>query len=172
MDYSDFVNVLKQCQTPRIKVLSFPESCAPHKIPSGFLGLLPAVVQLLNSCLQMFCRDSQQVLALFGLQLGSVMINSDAPLQLQRVIDQKNPRQHLCCSLAFLTLSEREMQQTKNWQTAHTLMIDFTTGLVMDGDYYTALVMNESPSEGVVYGTLDTHQLTDLWKTQTLKQIA
>jgi hypothetical protein len=161
MEYTYFIGILKQHQTRHVKALAFPQSCAPVQIPGLFGLLLPDIVELLENRIDQFCTGDQ-VLALFGLQPGSIALASDYPQQHDRIINAQHPRVHLCCSLAYLTSAEQQLMQIETWHGSQNIIIDFTTGAVMDGRQYLALVLNQ-PLPGIIYGTLDEEKLTATW---------
>lgn len=161
MTYSRFIKVLRQYQTPHVKALAFPQSCAPSKIPNAFRLLLPDIIELLESHIDQFCAQDQ-VMALFGLQPGSVALTSSAPGLLNRISNAQYPDTHLCCSLAYLTLSKQQLKQIQSWHGSQNIIVDFTTGLVMDGPRYLSQVFAESP-KGIVYGSLNPAKLAMVW---------
>jgi hypothetical protein len=164
MTYNHFICILKKHQTPRIKALALPKSCAPHKIPQSFASLLPDIIELLEKHIHYFCLDAHQILALFGLQPTSVTINTDMPINANRIINEQEPTNHLCCSLTYLVTSKLELEHIESWQDAQTIMIDFTSGLVMDGPRYMSMLFG-GPLAGIAYGNLDHTKLAKIWTT-------
>jgi hypothetical protein len=162
MKYDHFINVLRKHQTPHIKAVAFPESCAPNKIPESFAALLPDIIELLETRIQQFCTKTHQILVLFGLQLGSMTVNSNIPLSQGRIINDQQPTNHLCCSLSYLVVQKNELQHIQSWHGAQTIMVDFTTGLVMDAQQYVSLLFSE-PSTGITYGKLNSGKLARAW---------
>jgi hypothetical protein len=162
MTYDHFIAALKQHQTAHVKALAFPESCAPQKIPDSFASLLPDVVELLEKHIQQFCKETQEILILFSLQPGSVTVNSDTPITLNRIINDQCPTNHLCCSLSYLIVPKTEFKRVTSWQGAQTIMVDFTTGVVMDGDRYLSLLFSAAPA-GIAYGNLNSTKLAQAW---------
>lgn len=162
MKYEHFIKTLKQCQTPRIRAVAFPKSCSPHKIPEVFAALIPHIIKLLEEHIAHFCQTNYQILVLFGLQPSSININTSVPITLNRIINRQQPTNHLCCSLTYLVVSKKEFENINSWQGAQAIIIDFTTGLVMDGKHYISLLFNE-PSKGIIYGELNKNILTEVW---------
>jgi hypothetical protein len=161
MTYDHFIDVLTGYQTSHVKALAFPNSCAPKRIPSAFALLLSDVVALLEQHSAQLC-PTNQVIALFGLQPSSVALTSDYPLLLNRVLNKQHPNVHLCCSLAYLKTPKDQLSQIESWQGAQNLIIDFTTGIVMDGLCYLSQIFSE-PKKGIVYGILNSVKLAKVW---------
>jgi hypothetical protein len=162
MTYDHLIALLKQHQTLRIKAIAFPQSCTPNQIPDAFGQLLPDIIKLLEAHIEQFCGN-EHVLVLFGLQPGSISFTSDYPVQLNRILDNQQPHIHLCCTLAYLTSPQHQLEQLQSWQGAQNIIIDFTTGTVMDGDRYFSQVFSE-PLKGIVYGMLDNSKLASAWE--------
>jgi hypothetical protein len=104
MTYDNFINTLKQHQTPNIKAMAFPKSCALQDIPDAFALLLPDIIKLLEQHTQALVQKANYLLVLFGLQPGSIAIRSHAPFALQRIINKQHPDYHSCCNLTYLVV--------------------------------------------------------------------
>jgi hypothetical protein len=163
MTYEQFIGTLMQHETSHVKALSFPESCSPRRIPDNFLVLLPAIIKILDRQKSKLCQINQ-IVALFGLQAAPVAIKSSLPITSQRIIDARNPEQHLCCSLAYLITCTHTLSQIKSWEGAENIIVDFTSGEIMDGNYYLAKLANTPGKRSRLYGVLDSSRLDSVWK--------
>jgi hypothetical protein len=166
MIYEQFIGALREHETPHIKALSFPESCSPKKIPDAFLSLLPQIIKILEKQLTKLCKLNQ-VVALFGLQTAPIAIKSTLPVTSKRIINIKNTEHHLCCSLSYLITSAENFNHIKSWEGAENIIIDFTSGEIMDSDYYIAKLSNGAPKRNHLYGALDASHLDAAWKSIT-----
>lgn len=161
MQYNRFIKTLEHNQTSHIKVISFSKSCNPSSIPNVFGLLLPNIIEQLEKSINTLCNNDQVIL-LFGLQTVSVTFSSDCPRLLNRVINNHNPSAHLCCSLAYLVVPNNQVTNIKSWEGAKNIVIDFTTGTIMDAQHYLSMVL-EQPISGVIYGVLDSAKLRNVW---------
>jgi hypothetical protein len=163
MTYNEFIQLLETHQTANVKCLSFPGCSAPSPIPNEFMSLLPEIIKVLDNNIRTFCKEDQ-VLAIIGLQLGPPMMRSRTPEKLNRFIHKAYPHQHFCCVLQYMIVNRDDLENTTCWQGAQTLMVDFTTGDVMDGQRYIFRVLGDAP-EGTVYGTINDKKLAAVWQT-------
>jgi hypothetical protein len=162
MTYDEFINTLHSHQTAQIKPLSFPSCCAPSPIPSEFVTLLPEIVQILNSNIQKLCgRD--EVFAVIGMQLGPPMLSSIWPKLLNRIIHKNQPNHHFCCVLQYLIVKQDTLSTVDSWDGVQTMVVDFTTGTLMDADRYFNIALGEK-AKGVTYGRICRKQLSNAWQ--------
>lgn len=163
MKYQNFIAQLKQYETAHIKTVAFPGCCTMDEIPDVFASLLPEIIQNLENNLLSLCAQNQ-VLAVIGMQIGPPMLESIAPLELKRIYSKQNPSQHFCLVLQYLLLTPEQLEQDiESWYGSETLMIDFTTGKIMDAEYYLSLMLNK-PVQGICYGQLSKDKLDDIWQ--------
>jgi hypothetical protein len=165
MTYEQFIGTLRQHETLHVKALSFPESCSPRKIPEAFLSLLPKVIKILEKKAAKLCRFNNQVVALFGLQAAPIAIKSTLPITSQRIINTRNPEYHLCCSLSYLVTSVEGFQDIQSWEGAENIIIDFTSGEIMNGNYYIAKLSQGKPKKTHLYGSIEASHLDAVWKS-------
>ena len=167
MKYKDLIGTLTAYQTPSIRAIAFPKSCAPDRLPDAFLSLLAGVVKILDAHRDQLCDTAKEVVVLFSLQHLSLNLTSDAPNLLHRKIDINRPTEHFCCSLEYLVLPKHQLNHVSSWQGAKSVVIDFTTGMVMDNDYYCCKLFNTKPT-GQVYGKLNYQTLRQAWRAISL----
>lgn len=160
MFYQDFIQCVYEQGSEKIKAFKIEESCSTEQVPQEVLRILPALIELLEKNLPFV--SSSEVVFLFGLQPCAVSIHSDFPLRFNRVFDKKNSFKHLCCVLQYFLASKKSLDQDRSWQKTQTLAIDFTTGFLMDNEYYFAKVF-DLPSQGLVYGSLQPSELNAIW---------
>ncbi len=135
-------------------------------IPNEFILLLPNIVEIVHSNKEKLCKKNE-VIAIFGMQVSFMSITSDIPRITNRVINSNNPNCHLCCNLNYLVTDAQKQNKATSWEGAKTIMIDFTTGVVMDKIEYLKQIVNKNESCGRVYGYLDRIKLANIWKVVT-----
>ncbi len=163
MTYEQFIATLLKHQTYHVKALSFPESCSPKKIPDSVLTLFPAIIKILEKQVAKLCQLNQ-IIAVFGLQTAPIAINSSLPIISHRIIDRKQPKRHLCCSLSYMVSSANDFANIKSWKETENIILDFTTGEIMDGNYYMTKLSHRPAVKGHLYGVLDSSELNAVWK--------
>lgn len=161
MKYDHFIETLKKFQTQRIKVISFPQSCAIENIPQEFDLLLSDIVHLLDKNITYLCNDNE-IIALFGMQFGPPMLQSELPLTSNRIFNHKYPQEHFCCVLQYLVCASSTIASLQSWQGMQSIVLDFTSGLVMDGNCYIDKFHNRS-SDGIIFGEISHHKLSKTW---------
>jgi hypothetical protein len=170
MKYKHFINLLEQHQTKHIKMLAFPGCCTMDEIPDIFASLLSEIFQILEENLRLLCANNQ-VLAIIGMQKGPPMLESSVPVMANRVYSPDHPQQHFCLVLQYLLLTPEQIEQgVDSWYGSETLMIDFTTGKIMDAEYYLAALLNQTP-KGVCYGQVAENKLAQVWQSFRLAQL-
>ena len=102
-------------------------------------------------------------MTIFSMQSASIPITSSLPEYLDRIIDPEHPDWHFCCNLNYMTLKGNEDQNLKAWSNAKTVVIDFTTGILMNATRYVAEITHQD--QGIYYGLLDQTQLEQTWKS-------
>ena len=163
MTYQEFIECIEAHQTESIRALSIENSCATDKIPDEILLLIPNLIELLKSCFSKFCKEDQ-ILALHGLQPCMLALESESQKSRDLKLS-KNALAHLCCSLQYMVLSkdsQKKEEPKKVWDKTQTMVIDFTTGKVMDNEEYLAQAL-KLPKKGEVYGEMNPLELTKLW---------
>jgi hypothetical protein len=167
MIYADFISTLTLCQTSHVKAVSFPASCAIERLPDAFRSLLPSIVSIVDQSFSRLAKN-QEVIALFGLQQTAGNLNSDIPILRGRIFDEEHPMSHFCCSLYYLTLQQDQLSTLKNWEGCKTLVVDFTAGVLMDGDQFIYEVFGQGTG-GIIYGHLDEEAVARAWRYIQLK---
>ena len=104
-------------------------------------------------------------------------ITSSLPKQLNRIINVAQPDCHFCCNLNYLTIKPGQNKKITSWQNAKTLVIDFTTGAVMDCANHLRQILDSrirgndraygNDDGGIVYGWLDQAMLNKVWQIVT-----
>ncbi|MBP6104766.1 MAG: hypothetical protein KA508_06910 [Gammaproteobacteria bacterium] len=139
MVYKDFIACVERHQTEKVRALYFESCCATTTIPDPILSSVPKLVQLLEKTEPPLCQKGQSIY-LFGLQPCAMASHSDIS------------RQHLCCVLKYLLLDDGS-HQPSDWSGEHNIVIDFSTGEVMDNQRYLSKVFDQK-SAGISYGML------------------
>lgn len=164
MEYQRFTKIVKQQNNNRVKALSIPSSCATTQIPTSFSTLLPDIINIMHDNIKTLCEETE-VLALFGFQVTSIPLTSELPQKLNRSIDENNPDFHFCCNLSYLALKTKQLKSVKTWNNAKSIVVDFTTGTVMDATQYLHQILEKGP-EGNILGHLDQTLLDFAWKSR------
>jgi len=160
MFYQDFIQCVHEQGSAKVKALNIVESCATEQVPQEVLRIFPALIKLLEKNLTF--TPSNEVMLLFGLQPCAVSLHSDFPVTCNRIFDKEDPFRHLCCVLQYFLAPKISLGQDRNWQKTQTLVIDFTTGFLMDNECYFSRVF-ALPSQGLVYGSLQPTELNAIW---------
>ena len=164
MQYEHFIKAIETYQTKHVQAIAFPASCAPEQAPSEFAAFLADVIILLEQYHHALCQ-SDEIIAIFGIQAGPALLKSQLPLRLDRIAYDNNPTYHFCLILQYLVTDSNQLSQLSSWQGSHNLVLDFTTGYIMDPAYYVALVQQEqSPQQGLLLGQINQQRLTSAWK--------
>ena len=150
MEQDTFYETLTGSQTERTKVLLLLSSRAAAGIPKVFTSTFPSIIANLTANLDKICRGAinhAPTITLFDLQVPVVAIWSELPQKLHRVIDARNPGQHFCRILRYY----------------RNLVIDFTTGEIMDDNQYLRR-LNLTKKPGMVLGLIDPVALSNAWQ--------
>jgi hypothetical protein len=59
-------------------------------------------------------------------------------------------------------VSKKKINQLHSWQNSDSMVIDFTTGEVMDGKRYCSQLFG-GPLQGIVFGSLAADKLEKVW---------
>ena len=151
MIYKDFIACVARHQTEQVKVLYFESCCSTTAIPNSILGLVPNLIRLLQEIQPSLCKKGQ-IMHLFGLQPCAIAPYSSEYKKADSRVHTQHSDPHLCCVLKYLLLYNHS-HQPSTWSEENTIVIDFTTGEVMDNQRYLSLVFNHKP-EGISYGML------------------
>lgn len=163
MQYEHFIRVIESYQTEHVQAIAFPGSCAPDQVPPEFAVLFADIVITLEKQHHLLCQPDE-VIAIFGIQAGPALLKSSQPLRLNRIICDGNPTYHLCLVLQYLVAKPSQLSQLSSWQGSRNLVVDFTTGQIMDPAYYVALVQQQLPQQGLLLGRMNQHRLTKVWE--------
>lgn len=162
MQYNQFISVIEHYQTEHVKAISFPGSCAPEQVPSEFVVLFPDIISALEQQHHSLCQPDE-VIAIFGIQAGPALLKSRLPLRLNRIICDGNPTYHFCLVLQYLIIKPCQLGQLSSWQSSRNLVLDFTTGQIMDPAYYVALIQQQV-QHGLLLGQMNQQRLTSVWE--------
>jgi hypothetical protein len=69
---------------------------------------------------------------------------------------------HFCCVLQYFLTPKPFFQHDFNNKKTQSLIIDFTTGLIMDNQLYFSKLFS-LPEQGLVYGNLNQATLKTVW---------
>lgn len=164
MEYQHLIENLELHQTERIKIASFPNSCATTNIPKTFTLLFPNIMQIINSNITKLCKK-HEILAIFSLQHSFIPIISPLPKKIQRIMYPEHTDWHFCCNLNYLTLQHDQLKNVTSWENPKAIVIDFTSGLVVDPSQYLSQVLQQE-ANGVIYGCLNQQSLNQAWQTK------
>lgn len=161
MNYCHFIKTLESHQTKSVKAVALPESCGMMQIPSIFSQLFPNIFKIIQLNIKKLC-DKDEIVAIFGLQASFTPIVSSLPKQLNRVISDESPGCHFCCNLNYLSIKPRQCQKINSWGNAKAIVVDFTSGAVMDANRYLYKIFNKGDA-GIIYGWIDRELLEKAW---------
>lgn len=167
MQYEHFIRVIESYQTQHVQAIAFPGSCAPEQVPSEFAVLFADIVIALEQKHHLLCQPDE-VIAIFGIQAGPALLKSRLPLRLNRIICDGNPTYHLCLVLQYLITKPSQLRQLSSWQGSRNLVLDFTTGHIMDPAHYVALVQQQALQQGLMLGQMNQQRLTRVWERLNL----
>lgn len=162
MVYQDFIRCIEQHQTARVTALAISESCSMQSIPKVILSLIPNMIEILDKKHHHFSANNE-IIAIFGLQPCLLAIKSEFPKTSKRIINKERSDNHLCCVLKYVSLSREQLAKQSTWLTSHDLIIDFTTGNLMDHQYYLSQVIPLS-AQGTIFSVLDNANLHAVWQ--------
>jgi hypothetical protein len=164
MEYQDFIKILEQGATKRIKPLSLPTSCSLSRIPEAFSRTFPSIISVLNDNLKKLCPNKNQVIAIYSLQPATLAIWSKTPC-LGRIIDPRNPQYHFTCVLSYMLAAKEKLKNITTWasEDIKNIAVDFTSGEIMDQNYYFRKANCPQFEPGIIYGYFDPRELTIAW---------
>jgi len=166
MEYNNFISTIKTYQTKWITAIYIPNSCAMTQIPTAFGLMFPSLLEIVQCNYDNLCAKNK-IIAVFGLQVSFTPIISDLPELFDRVINDEIPKCHFCCNLDYLAIEPSKLKNIQSWEGSQTIVIDFTTGMVMDSAEYLNKIFSKSDSPGMVYDWLDQGLLGQVWKIVT-----
>jgi hypothetical protein len=150
MPYSLFVKTIQQHQTDDIKVFLGRKASALERVPLSFIKLLGHVLPLMQANINQLRPNLHDLIVIFGLQPAAVMIST------MTTGNEAKQNTHFCCTLDYMCCphdQSTELTRLSSLQyKTHTLMIDFTTGEIMDEDRYLAKICSENETNGYSYG--------------------
>ena len=149
MLYNNFIACTRSHETEFVKGLYFESCCAMETIPDSICSLIPQLICLLQKQ-RLMIGSQNQVMYLFGLQVCSVVPNSNNQDMTDLIVHSKYPAQSLYYVLKYLLL-ERNLKKPDTWDHEHNLVVNFNSGDVMDNLYYLSLVFEQKP-QGTLYG--------------------
>lgn len=168
MKYDYFIGMLKYHQTTRIRAFNGPQQTNPEHVPDAFALLIPDIISILTENFNEFCGLDQGIV-IFGLQPASRMIASNIPLEQERFIDGFQIDYHLCCTLDFFKVPMSQIDEA-DWHCTDSIVIDFTTGEVMDSDRLLSKLHYFLPEQGKLYGRIKKTALHTIWTIAKIKQ--
>lgn len=168
MKHEYLIGKIKQYQTPRIRAYEGGVNSKPEQVPAAFALLIPEIFAILSVNLDNICEPSEG-LVIFGLQPASTMLTSNAPMELKRSIPSLQPDYHFCCTLDYFIVPLGELDKTHHWQKTHSIIIDFTSGKLMDSDRFLAQHCIE-PITGKEFGEISQEALDIVWTIAKIKQ--
>jgi len=161
--YDQFIQILKAYENAQMKVHAMPQSSYMESFPSLFLLLLPEAWRIIHQTLPHLYGSQEQII-LFGFQQAPMGYFSDFPLKTGRIYQTHEPRQHLCYTLSYVTQERETIPLQTDWSKSKSLVIDFTTGAVMNANQYLSLLL-EKELGGVIYGHLAFPLLQLAWES-------
>ncbi|MBS0359290.1 MAG: hypothetical protein JSS53_08485, partial [Proteobacteria bacterium] len=124
--------------------------------------ILNEVISILNNNLKYLCQEDEGIV-IVGLQPAGCMIRSQKPEMLKRYIDQELRDTHLCCTLEYLIRPIHQLNDVLHWNHTQSVIVDFTSGLVMDNEQYLAQ-LNLGKKVGMTFGRINSDILRTTWQ--------
>lgn len=168
MKYDYLIGMVKQHETSRIRAFNGPQQTNLESVPDAFALLIPEIIRILNRNLNEICDPDQKVV-IFGLQPASGMITSSQPFEKARFIKGLWLDYHFCCTLDFFKVKISEGYEAHNWHCTDSVIIDFTSGEIMDSDRFLAKLEGIS-DKNKLYGHIKEDLLNMAWKIANIKQ--
>jgi hypothetical protein len=172
MHYDYFIGMIKNHETDRVKAYCGRSQSTLERIPSGFGLLLPEIITILNNNIDKLCPPGKGIV-LFGLQPATMMIASNEPVSLNRYLKDYTPDYHFCCTLEYMVVDLDEIENFTAWEQTHSVIVDFTSGRIMDAAEYMSLLQADLYAEGdsgQVYGKMNAYSLSLAWAIVQIKQ--
>lgn len=168
MNYDYFIGMVKHHETNRIRAYRGTQQTSPEHVPAAFALLMPEIISIINFNFSEICKPEESIV-IFGLQPASAMIASNQPLELGRSIEGLQPDYHFCCTLDFFRTTTIEPHQNEEWVNTDSIIVDFTTGQMMDSDRFLAK-LHFLPKQGKFYGRISKEALNIAWTIIRIKQ--
>lgn len=168
MQYDYLMGMIKSHETRRIRAFNGTKQSNPEPIPAAFALLMPEIMAILTKSLNDLC-EFDQGMVIFGLQPASGMISSNSPLEHERFIDGLPLDYHFCCTLDFFKIKLGQTDKNTIWGHTNSIVIDFTSGEVMDSDRFLSKV-HFFADQGILYGRITKKALDIVWTIAKIKQ--
>lgn len=170
MHYDYFIGMIKAYETDKITAFQSQKYNTSNAIPDAFALLIPDVVNLLSKHIDELC-ESHQRMVIFGLQPAGAMLTSNQPLASKRTLNLKGFQAdfHFCCTLEYFLTSAEDIDSSTNWSQTYSLVLDFTSGEMMDTEQYIKRLFSDK-TEFQIIGRLPERTLKIVWHIANIKQ--
>jgi hypothetical protein len=168
MDYHYFINRIKHHETDRIRAFRGARRTKPEQIPDAFALLMPEIIKILQLNISRICPTGMGMV-IFGLQPAGGMSVSNRPQLLNRRVKGQSNKSHFCCTLDYVLSPMEKIGVSEGWDHTHSIVIDFTSGEIMDCDRYHSQLFNK-PETGVLFGRINNYTLNIVWKVVHIKE--
>jgi hypothetical protein len=135
----------------RIAIYKGKMNSAMSEIPASFIQTLPEILKLMSRSLDLLCQDKNKGILIVGIRPCVSMI-------------EENDRSHFCCSLEFEIHPLKELHQIDKRTHTFSVIINFSTGEIMNNDMYVNKLFIEYLKNAVIYGNIDSQTLSQCWK--------
>lgn len=157
MQYQTFINTIKCHETENVTALSYNDCCSLESFPPEFIPLLGEIVRLLDESKELICGETNCKIAIIGMQIIPRWLASKTAYKTRT----SGKNYHLCYLISYLLIGHNQ-EKPRSWSHQETLVVDFTTGEIMDNDRYFSLAFGES-KRGCQLGTIPQKQLDIAW---------
>lgn len=173
METEYFFGMVNQYETSRIQGYRGDiHSSAISKVPRSFGFLLQNIIKEFEANLDFFCSAEQKVI-IIGFQPLAVNYHSDTPKKLNRVYSKLEPSAHFCCTLEYIVVPKNQ-RATGGWQKTLSILVDFTTGEIMDRSYFIDRFdgnsLDKANNKGLSIGVIQDELLKIAWQTYFVRE--
>jgi len=120
-------------------------------IPSSFINVMSEILTILSKSFNLICVEKNKGILIVGLKPCVSMI-------------EKNSEQHFCCSLEYEVHPLNKLHQIDKRTHSKSVIINFTTGEIMNENMYVNQLFKDYLKNALVYGSIESQKLALCWK--------
>lgn len=130
MDYDDFIQLIKQYEHPP-QLIAYPQPMrsALHRTPRELADLLHCIMPILHAQLSKICTNANTFLGIYGLQPAAIL----TPFS-------HADKNELWYTLDYDVFERASLTDKARLIKSDAIFINFSTGLIVNGDYYMNLI--------------------------------
>lgn len=154
VDYDDFIRLIKLYEHPP-QLIAYPQPMrsALQRTPKELADLLHHIMPILHAQLDKLCLNVNTFLGIFGLQ-PAVMVTPSIHAG----------ENELWYTLDYDVFERSPLNDKPKLMRSDAIFINFSTGLIINGDYYMSLIVpSYSPQNAVCFGQIPLLHLQQAW---------